>query len=114
MADFAIDAEVMNQLILDLCHCIDDCNQIPCTDILLDCLIKDQFIESADNETGREFLIEAYKDSLCEKATALEESLEAIRDQLKEIRDRQAKGKTEKRHPLVESSSYLAGISADK
>lgn len=112
MADFAIDSEVMNQLILDLCRCIDDCNQIPCTDVLLDCLIKDQFIDSANNETGREFVIEAYKDLLCEKATALEESLEAIRDQLKGIRDSQAKDKTKKRHPLSVSIPDPVAVAA--
>lgn len=111
MADFAISAAVIDQLLDDLLTSLNDCDQIGIDCDLLDCLVKDRFEEPERNQAAREFLIAAYKELLSQKIGYLEEDLKTIRKQFEELRRTQVKGKTQKRQPLVESSSYLSGFS---
>lgn len=85
MTKIVVDAEIFNQLLHDLWTCLNDSSEMTVGVDVLDHLIKDQFQKSEFNEIGREFLIEGYKNSLLEKATALEESLQMVLEQARKL-----------------------------
>lgn len=104
MAEFTVSAELFDTLLHDLWNCLNDSSQIAVDTELLDCLIKDRFEEPERNETAREFLIEAYKESLFQRATDLEDNLQSVLERLRKLQTPRT-GRTDNRHPLSMSST---------
>lgn len=71
----------------ELLRCQESCNSITLELVLLDVMIKDRFADASQNEAARQFLLEAYKELLINRASDLEDSLISVRDRLKKLKN---------------------------
>lgn len=113
MAEFAVDVAKFNHLLQELWICLNDLSEIKLETDVLDCLIEDQFDEPERNEIGREFVISAYKGSVIQKTTELEENLQSLLGQLKKLQASQCGCKTDESYLLSMSALYPVGLRAD-